>query len=137
MTEPDPQSAPQVPLPNLRTLLGRGCRKRCPQCGQGPLYQGWIKLHEHCPVCGLRYLPDQGDLWGALLFFDRILFIVPVIAIFFLRQFDFHTTSLLLLGGSLVFVLIYTLPHRNGMSLALDYLLRRKGGDLSDEARLK
>jgi uncharacterized protein (DUF983 family) len=124
---------PQYPIPKLRTLLWRGCRKKCPQCGRGDLYQGWIKLREQCSVCGLRYLPNQGDLWGPLLFFDRVLFIIPLIVVIYFRKFDSDLTTLLLVGGAMIFLLIYTLPHRNGMSLALDYLIRRKAGDLSDE----
>lgn len=120
------------PVPPLRTLLWRGCRKKCPQCGQGPLYQGWIKLHEQCPACGLKYLPDQGDLWGALLFLDRVLFIVPLIVLVYFRQ--QHSSMAWVLGvGAVIFLgLILTVPHRNGMSLAIDYLVRRKEGDLAD-----
>lgn len=32
---------------------------------------------------------------------------------------------------------IYTLPHCNGMALGLDYLVRRKWGDLSEAAATK
>ena len=112
-----------APIPKLKTLLWRGCRKKCPQCGQGALYQGWIKL------------PNQGDLWGPLLFFDRVLFIIPLIVVIYFRQFNSDLIWLLLIGGVMVFLLICTLPQRNGMSLAIDYLIRRKAGDLSDEGR--
>lgn len=124
---------PQYPIPKLRTLLGRGCRKKCPQCGQGALYRGWIKLHDYCSVCGLHYLPNQGDLWGPLLFFDRVLFIIPLIVVIYFRQFNSDPLWLLLIGGAMIFLLVFTLPQRNGISLALDYLVRRKAGDLSDE----
>jgi uncharacterized protein (DUF983 family) len=124
---PEPSS-----LPKLRTLLWRGCRKKCPGCGQGPLYQGWIKLHEHCALCGLRLLPDQGDLWGPLLFFDRLLFLIPLIGVIYFRQFHASLLWLVPLGGALCILLVITLPQRNGMSLALDYWVRCKAGDLSD-----
>jgi uncharacterized protein (DUF983 family) len=120
------------PIPKLKTLLWRGCRKKCPQCGQGALYQGWIKLYDHCPVCGLQYLPDQGDLWGPLLFIDRALFIVPLIVLIYFRLTSSNLTGLFVIGGVMIFTLVFTLPHRNGMSLAIDYLIRRKSGDLSD-----
>lgn len=119
-------------IPKLRTLLWRGCRKKCPQCGQGKLYQGWIKLHARCSVCGLLYLPDQGDLWGPLLFLDRVLFIIPLIVVIYFRQFNSDPWWLIVIGGAMVLTLIFTLPQRNGMSLAIDYLVRRKAGDLSD-----
>src|SRR5689334_3309625 len=73
------------PIPKLRTLLWRGWRKKCPQCGQGALYKRWLTLHERCPVCGLQYLANQGDLFGALMFLDRVLFIIPLIVLFYFR----------------------------------------------------
>src|ERR1019366_5916378 len=34
----------------------------CPQCGQGPLFEGYIKLRPNCPSCGLDYaMFDAGD----------------------------------------------------------------------------
>lgn len=120
-------------LPKTRTLLWRGLRKKCPQCGEGPLYKGWIKLHEHCPVCGLRYLPDQGDLWGPLLLLDRLLFIIPMVVLFYFGVVKPNWIFLVVFGGGMTLLLVLTAPNRNGASLALDYLIRRKAGDLSDE----
>lgn len=125
---------PPPPIPKLRTLLWRGCRRKCPQCGQGALYSGWIKLHKHCASCGLHYLPNQGDLWGPLLFLDRVLFIIPLIVIIYFRQFNAGGHWLFIIGGGMIFTLVFTLPHRNGISLAIDYFIRRKAGDLSEEA---
>jgi uncharacterized protein (DUF983 family) len=35
-------------------LLGlqRGLRRRCPNCDKGPLFQGYLKVEDTCPVCG-------------------------------------------------------------------------------------
>jgi uncharacterized protein (DUF983 family) len=34
----------------------------CPQCGQGPLFDGYIKLKAFCPSCDLDYaMFDAGD----------------------------------------------------------------------------
>jgi len=120
------------PIPRLKTLLWRGWRKKCPQCGQGPLFQRWNRLHEHCPVCGLKYLENEGDLWGYILFADRALFILPLIVMIYFRLYNPNSPWFFVFGGGLLFGLIYTLPHRTGMSLALDYLVRRKSGDLVD-----
>ena len=64
-------------------MFWRGCRKKCPQCGQGALFRRWITLHDHCSVCGLKYLENQGDLWGYLLLIDRGLFILPLIVMIY------------------------------------------------------
>ena len=35
---------------------------RCPRCGKGPLFQGFLSLREGCPNCGLSYsFADAGD----------------------------------------------------------------------------
>lgn len=46
-------------------------RQRCPRCRQGPIYlgtlmHGWLKMHERCPVCHLKYEREQGYFLGAL-----------------------------------------------------------------------
>ena len=35
---------------------------RCPRCGRGPLFKGFLSLRESCPVCDLTYdFADSGD----------------------------------------------------------------------------
>jgi uncharacterized protein (DUF983 family) len=34
----------------------------CPRCGEGPLFDGYLKLRSCCPCCGLDYaIFDAGD----------------------------------------------------------------------------
>lgn len=42
--------------------------KRCPSCLEGPVYAGYWKMHETCPVCGYRFQRDAGYFLGALYF---------------------------------------------------------------------
>ena len=67
------------------------------------------------------------------MFLDRVLFIIPVIALIYFRLWHPNATLFFLFAGLMVFALVFTMPHRNGVSLALDYLIRRKSGDLVDE----
>ena len=121
------------PIPKLKTLLWRGCCKKCPQCGQGALFKRWTMLRDECAVCGLKYLENQGDLWGYILFLDRALFILPLIVMIYFRLYNPNSVWFFIFGAAMLFVLIYTLPHRTGVSLALDYLIRRKSGDLAEQ----
>jgi uncharacterized protein (DUF983 family) len=42
--------------------LSTGLRARCPRCGQGPLFQGFLTLREACPVCALDFgFADPAD----------------------------------------------------------------------------
>lgn len=46
------------PMPPLET----GLRGRCPRCGQGHLFDGFLKLGQRCEVCGLDYsFADPAD----------------------------------------------------------------------------
>jgi uncharacterized protein (DUF983 family) len=41
-------------------VAGLACR--CPRCGKGPLFAGFLKLRPRCEVCGLDYaFGDSGD----------------------------------------------------------------------------
>jgi uncharacterized protein (DUF983 family) len=93
-----------------------------------------VKLHDHCSECGLQYLQDQGDLWAYLVAIDRALFIFPLIVLIYFRLYIPSSAWFCALAAGLLTGFIYTLPHRNGMALGLDYLVRRKWGDLSAAA---
>ncbi|MEZ6023229.1 MAG: DUF983 domain-containing protein [Hyphomonadaceae bacterium] len=39
-----------------------GLRLRCPQCGQGKVFQSYLKFHDRCSVCGADFrAADAGD----------------------------------------------------------------------------
>ena len=47
---------------SLSRILGFGLRGRCPRCGRGGLFEGFLTLRDHCPVCGLGLAGhDSGD----------------------------------------------------------------------------
>jgi uncharacterized protein (DUF983 family) len=48
---------------HLGTILGR----RCPQCGQGPIFRSAWRMNEHCPTCGLHFgRGEPGYFTGAM-----------------------------------------------------------------------
>jgi hypothetical protein len=85
----------------------------------------------------LQYLQDQGDLWAYLVAIDRALFIFPLIILIYFRLYIPSSFWLYVLATGLLTGFVYTLPHRNGLALGLDYLIRRKWGDLSEAAKPK
>lgn len=40
-------------------LLGVTFGRRCPRCGQAPIWRAWFKLRERCDRCG--FVPDRGE----------------------------------------------------------------------------
>ena len=46
------------PIPSIAAVL----RGRCPHCGQGKLFNGFLDIAPSCGVCGLNYdFADAGD----------------------------------------------------------------------------
>ena len=57
MNQPDTQ---QQQTPVLPSVAGLACR--CPRCGKGKLYAGFLTLAPRCNACGLDYgFMDSGD----------------------------------------------------------------------------
>ena len=53
---------PEDALPTLTESALRGIACRCPRCGKGKLYAGFIDLRPRCEACGLDYaFIDAGD----------------------------------------------------------------------------
>jgi uncharacterized protein (DUF983 family) len=65
-----------------------GLKLRCPQCGQGEVFQGYLKFRDHCRVCGADFKSaDAGD--GPAVFIILIVgaIVTPLLIIL---QFGFH-----------------------------------------------
>jgi uncharacterized protein (DUF983 family) len=110
--------------------LARGLRKRCPHCGQGPLFAGWKHL-ERCDRCGLVYERNPGDTWAFTIIGDRI----PIAILIALIYFGFGRTHHVL--GLITFailgvLLVVTAPNRWGIGIALHYLSRLIWPDPAD-----
>src|ERR1700674_621359 len=53
---------PDLPIPTVTESALRGLACRCPRCGRGKLYAGFLNLRPRCEACGLDYtFIDTGD----------------------------------------------------------------------------
>jgi len=96
------------------------------------MYKGWLEMYDRCPVCDFKYLADQGDLWAYLVIIDRAAFLFPLVVLIYFRLNNPETIWFYASSATVLFLLIYTFPHRNGVGLALDYYFRRNWGDLAE-----
>jgi uncharacterized protein (DUF983 family) len=55
-----PDSAPATKR-NVWTAMKRGFRGRCPRCGEGKLFRAFLKVDDHCSVCGQDFTPHRAD----------------------------------------------------------------------------
>jgi uncharacterized protein (DUF983 family) len=47
--------------PSLATSLRRGFSGRCPCCGQGRMFQAFLKVRDRCEVCGEELFHHRAD----------------------------------------------------------------------------
>jgi len=53
----------------------------CPRCRRGPIFRGWLAMHDACPFCGLQFnRGEQGYYIGAM-YVSYLLSIPPVLAL--------------------------------------------------------
>ena len=114
----------------IRTALRRGLRKRCPHCGEGPLFAGWSQL-ERCSACGLIFEPTPGDTWAFAIIGDRLPLAVMIVLIYFgvMRSHPVVGMTMLVVLAVLV---VWTAPNRWGAGIALHYLSRVYWPDPAD-----
>jgi uncharacterized protein (DUF983 family) len=108
--------------------LWRGVRRRCPRCGESVIFERWVELKQACPNCQLSFEKSPGDTWGFWVILDRIFIFVPIVVLYF----GFAPADLgarLVVFCVLVIALVGTMPHRQGVAVALDYLARTKQGE--------
>lgn len=48
-------------MSTVRVFITCVVRSRCPCCREGALFDGIFRMHEHCPACGLCYMPWYGE----------------------------------------------------------------------------
>lgn len=123
--------APSEKVTFRRALLlcGRALRRRCPACGEGAMWDGWLRLKPACPVCGLKLDRGESDFWiGAYLFnliAAELAFAFVFVAVVLLTW-PTPPWTLLTWGGSAGAVLapIVFYPYTHGIWLAIDLLFR-------------
>ena len=70
----------------LRRALLRGWRRKCPNCGNGPLLKGFLNVRSHCSVCRQEFhhhRADDGPAYLTILATGHIL--VPMIHVVYVH----------------------------------------------------
>lgn len=99
-----------------------GLKCRCPRCGKGRLFQGFLTLRKACEACGLDFSKaDSGDGPAVFMIFILGFTVVPIIVfVEFIYEPPVWVTPLLgivlVLGGALLL-----LRPLKGLMIALQY----------------
>jgi uncharacterized protein (DUF983 family) len=73
-------SLPHTTAPSFLTAMGRGLRNLCPVCGEGHVFQGFLRVVPECAVCGAplgRLRADDAPPYVVIFLVGHLL--VPVV----------------------------------------------------------
>jgi len=111
--------------PPLSHALGRSLRLLCPRCGQAPLFERWLVMHQRCAHCHLLFEREPGYFIGAMYVNYGLTIAVVVAGHFTLDAFIvlplmFH----LVLWGLVAIALPLALfRHARSLWLAMDFFI--------------
>ncbi len=80
----DPEAQDLPPERPARLSMIRGWRRKCPNCGSGPMFKGYLKVHAACPVCRedlSHHRADDGPAYLTILIVGHI--VAPLLLIAF------------------------------------------------------
>lgn len=122
-----PEKAGEVERPVGRAV-GLGFRRRCPCCGSGPLMAGYLKVRDHCAVCGEEFhhhRADDGPAYLTILIVGHLM--IPLIHITFV---SFRPDPVVMaIGFSIICVALslYLLPRIKGAIVGFQWAKRMHG----------
>jgi len=120
-----PREAEERPL---RPALARGWRRRCPNCGAGPLMRGYLAVQPACPACGEDYTPqraDDGPAYLTILIVGHLM--APVLHVAYTRFTPDPLTLALVLSAGVIVLSLWLLPRIKGAFVALQWSRRMHG----------
>ena len=112
----------------LRPAMLRGWRRRCPNCGSGPMLKGYLQVRDTCPVCGeamYHHRADDGPAYLTILIVGHIM--APSILFVFT---SFRPEPMVLFTGfaiGCVALSLYLLPRLKGLMVAFQWARRMHG----------
>lgn len=113
---------------DTKTAMWRGFRKRCPQCGEGHLFEGFLKVVDRCPVCQETlsgHRADDGPAYLTILIVGHLL--APILIYSFV---EFRPDPLLLatiFTVGTVALSLFLLPRLKGLVVGIQWANRMHG----------
>ena len=112
----------------IKPAIWNGLRRRCPQCGDGALFDGYLKIVDQCPSCQEdlhHHRADDGPAYLTILIVAHILgFGMHIMWVHF-RPDPFVMATILTVGA--VALSLYLLPRLKGMIVAIQWAKRMHG----------
>ncbi|MBV0911399.1 DUF983 domain-containing protein [Anianabacter salinae] len=108
--------------------LFRGWRRRCPNCGTGPILKGYLKVRSDCPVCGEElhhHRADDGPAYLTILIVGHLMAPILLVTFTTFRPEPLVLASVFSVGC--VALSLYLLPRLKGALVAFQWAKRMHG----------
>ena len=118
----------------LKPAMIRGWRRRCPNCGSGPILKGYLKVRDACPVCAeemCHHRADDGPAYLTILIVGHIM--SPSILIVFTKFRPDPMVLATVFSIGCVALSLYLLPRLKGAMVAFQWAKRMNGFGLADQ----
>lgn len=111
----------------------RGWRRKCPNCGAGPMLRGYLKVRDTCPVCGEQFhhhRADDGPAYLTILIVGHIM--APALLYVFTKFRPDPLVLCTIFTVGTVALSLWLLPRLKGMIVGIQWAKRMHGfGKLS------
>ncbi|SEF58343.1 Uncharacterized conserved protein, DUF983 family [Thalassococcus halodurans] len=124
MSETDQQTEERPTLPALL----KGWRRKCPNCGSGPLLSGYLKVRDTCPVCREdlhHHRADDGPAYLTLLIVGHLM--APLLLFVFETWRPEPLTLFTIFAVGCSGLSLYLLPRLKGMIVAFQWAKQMHG----------
>ena len=128
-TPVSPETSQPEPSPFVTGLKGR-----CPRCGEGRLFKGFLATEERCDVCGLDLTFAESADGPAVLIMFLVGFIIVGLALFVELNYQPPMWLHMVLWIPLIVILsLVLLRPLKGLAIALQYVNRAREGRLGED----
>ena len=111
-----------------KPALWRGLRRKCPNCGEGPMFSGYLKVNDKCPVCRedlSHHRADDGPAYLTILVVGHIM--APMIHFIFVTFRPDPLVMATMFTVGCVALSLFLLPRLKGLVVALQWAKRMHG----------
>lgn len=112
----------------MKQAAWRGLRRRCPNCGEGHMFDGYLKVKQECPVCQEElhhHRADDGPAYLTILVVGHILAVAMHLTFTTLRPDPLVMATVFTIGC--VALSLYLLPRLKGMVVNIQWSRRMHG----------
>ena len=112
----------------LKPALWRGYGRRCPNCGKGRIFDGYLKVNDTCSECGQElhhHRADDGPPWLTMLVVGHLM--APLLHIVFVQYRPEPMVLFTVFAVGCVSLSLYLLPRLKGLMIAFQWSRRMYG----------